>query len=86
MKKLLFDSNFDLAPPSLIIHKILDDAANRTFYQATNEFGLVGGHLYWHNSVAKEIDDYIKRLLEAKVNDLQASDSPSAGGGNDKAQ
>lgn len=67
MKKMPFDSNFELAAPSLVIHKILDDAANRTFYQATNEFGLIGGHLYWHTSVAKEIDDYIKRLIKAST-------------------
>jgi hypothetical protein len=76
-KKLPFDSNVDLAPPSLVIRKILDDAAIRTYYQATNELGLMDGHLYWDNSVAKEIDDYIKRLLlaDTEVNDLVATDN-----------
>lgn len=66
--KLVFDSNFELSPPSQIIFKILDDAAQRTFAMGTQEFGLVGGHIFTHTNVGKEIDDYLKRLFEEWAN------------------
>jgi hypothetical protein len=85
-KSLHFKSDFELVPPSTIIFKILDDAAQRTFAMGTQEFGLVGGHIFTHNSVGKDIDNYLKRLFDEWANDLQDSDVPSQDKGHSKVQ
>lgn len=72
MNNIELRNDFYLVKPSEVIFYAIDKAVERTEAMKTQEFGIVGGHIFHHPELDKEIDKYIERLLATQRNNLLA--------------
>jgi hypothetical protein len=69
-----FDSDLKPLTPAGVIFYMLDEATRRKTPSGGAEFGQLpsrfGNTIFYHKDLDQRINEYIERLIEARVNDL----------------